>query len=386
MKKLLALLLMTPAAVLAQSATVPRLTTLHSFQDSTGTLPVGALVEGEDGVFYGVTASGGGLDGGTVYKVTSAGLHIVLYRFGRAPNNQTGERPQSGLVRGADGTYYGTTALGGPGQNSHGVVYRITPDGVLTVIHAFNEADGYSPGEIMMASDGFLYGTTQSGGTEGGGTIYRLSADGEYTELHSFAIDDAEGGFAFSPPGVVASSHSFNGAAGSEEPDTTLVAGRDGRLYGTASGTSNSGTVFQVAFAPETPANLTASATSTSGTADGEVRLSWDAVRDANTYDVYRGTASGSLTLMSGGSGLTVTNILVTGLTPGVRYYFAVVAANETGASARSAEASAIPAGLAVPIGGGTQPDERGGGGSFDFLMLALLVSLAALRVVFSRP
>jgi uncharacterized repeat protein (TIGR03803 family) len=509
--KLLALLLSIPAVVLAQTAPATRLTTVHTFVDVAGALPIGGLVEGEDGVFYGVTAYGGSLEGGTVFRVTAAGLHTVLHNFGRAPNSETGEMPRSGLVRAADGSFYGTAALGGPSnQNSNGVVYRITPAGVLTIVHGFSEADGFSPGEIMLASDGNLYGTTLNGGAEGGGTIYRLTPGGAYTVLHHFAGDATEGGFDFSrlvegpgavlygtaqrggyiapgfegtffsvttsgtfnvrhrflmtggdPTGVIFGNdgllygtglggdgyristaggltylhklfvcncsqpmgatpagrlvqranglfygvthgggtsnhgtvysmtsagavvplHSFNGTTDGIGPNATLIEGRDGRLYGTTSGFNTPGTVFRLAFVPEAPTNLIASATSTSGTADGEVRLTWDPVRGATSYDVYRGTSSGNLSLGSTGTALTTTNTLVTGLTPGVVYFFAVVAANEAGTSPRSAEASAVPTGLAPVVGGAAQPGGGGGGGSLDFLLLALMLMLAGVRM-----
>jgi len=511
MKTLLAVLLMAPAIALAQ-APATRLTTIHTFQAPAGSLPIGGLVEGEDGVFYGVTAYGGTLEGGTVFRLTASGLHSVLHNFGRAPNSETGEGPRPGLVRGADGSFYGTTGQGGPSsQNSNGVVYRITPAGALTVIHGFSEADGFSPGEIMMASDGNLYGITLAGGADGGGTIYRLTTGGTYTVLHHFAGDATEGGFDFSrlvegpgpvlygtaerggytvpgiegtlfsitptgtfavrhrfqmtggaPTGVIFGSdgllygtgrggdgfrittagditymhklfmcncgtamganpvarliqranglfygatsgggtsnngtiysmttnsvvvplHSFNGTTDGIGPNATLLEGRDGRLYGTTSGFNTPGTVFKLAFVPEAPTNLVALATSTSGTADGEVRLTWNAVRDATSYDVYRGTTSGNLTLWSPGVALTTTNVLVTGLTPGVAYFFAVVAANEAGTSARSAEASAIPTGLVGSIGDVPRPDNSGGGGgSLGVIFLALLLLVASARI-----
>lgn len=512
MNKLLALLWLIPAVASAQTAPPTRLTTIHTFVDAAGALPIGGLVEGEDGAFYGVTAYGGTLEGGTAFRVTAAGLHTVLHNFGRAPSSETGEMPRSGLVRGADGSFYGTAALGGPSnQNSNGVVYRITPTGVLTIVHGFSEADGFSPGEIMMASDGHLYGTTLNGGADGGGTIYRLTTGGAYTVLHNFAGDATEGGFDFSrlvegpgavlygsaqrggyiapdiegtffslapngtfsvphrfdasggsptgvvfgndgllygtglggdgyritpagvitylhklfvcncgqamganpvgrlvqranglfygatqgggtsnngalysmtPAGEVVPLHSFNGTTDGIGPNATLVEGRDGRLYGTTSGFNTPGTVFKLAFVPDAPTNLIASATSTSGTADGEVRLTWDPVRGATSYDIYRGTSSGNLNLGSNGTVLTTTNTLVTGLTPGVVYFFAVVAANEAGTSVRSAEAFAVPTGLGPVMGGAAQPGGGGGGGSLDALLLALMLTLAGARML----
>ncbi|MFE9428031.1 PKD domain-containing protein [Kitasatospora sp. NPDC006697] len=101
------------------------------------------------------------------------------------------------------------------------------------------------------------------------------------------------------------------------------------------------------ATVPGAPTGLTG----TAGT--GQVGLSW--TPPANTggenvtsYKVYRGTTSGSETLLTGGgcSGLgAVTSCTDTGLTAGQTYYYKVSAVNGVGEGAKSAEASATPTG-----------------------------------------
>src|SRR5687767_14339370 len=47
------------------------------------------------------------------------------------------------VTAGADGNLYGVTRLGGPALI--GTVYRLTPGGVFTVLHAFTGPDGSQP-------------------------------------------------------------------------------------------------------------------------------------------------------------------------------------------------------------------------------------------------
>src|SRR5262247_729463 len=66
---------------------------LVSFNGTNGMAPqYGPLVQGRDGAYYG-TASGGGIGGGTVFKVTSKGVLTVLYNFCSQPNCADGNSP-----------------------------------------------------------------------------------------------------------------------------------------------------------------------------------------------------------------------------------------------------------------------------------------------------
>lgn len=88
--------------------------------------------------------------------------------------------------------------------------------------------------------------------------------------------------------------------------------------------------------APDAPANLSAT---DSGTLS--VSLTWDVSTGATSYNVYRGTAPGSLTLLDTVATNEYTDESVTG---GTTYYYAVSAVNASGESAQSAEASAYAA------------------------------------------
>jgi uncharacterized repeat protein (TIGR03803 family) len=176
-------------------------TTLHSFQNTDGALPAGALIQGTDGNFYGTTRFGGANrschdgDGcGTVYKITSGGNLTTLYNF----DASGGWGPLAGLVQASDGNFYGVAAeggntsqqCGGP-QFGCGTVFEITPNGVLTTLHTFDFADGTLPlGTLVQATDGNFYGTTSGGGTNQYGSIFKMTATGTLTTLYSFCSQE----------------------------------------------------------------------------------------------------------------------------------------------------------------------------------------------------
>jgi uncharacterized repeat protein (TIGR03803 family) len=84
-----------------------------------------------------------------------------------------GARPGGRLAAGADGALYGTAEAGGP--NGDGTIFRVDTQGGMTLLHAFDGADGFSPLSPPTAlRSGTLAGTTQAGGTTGAGIVYRL--------------------------------------------------------------------------------------------------------------------------------------------------------------------------------------------------------------------
>ena len=142
---------------------------------SDGANPQAGLVQGIDGNFYGTASVGGTTNGGTVFRVTPAGVETVLYSFSEAGNSTDGYDPVAGLILASDGNFYGTTLHGG--VYDPGTAFRVTPDGVETVLYSFgNNADGsYPHGGLLQGADGNFYGTTYSGGASGEGTVFKLT-------------------------------------------------------------------------------------------------------------------------------------------------------------------------------------------------------------------
>jgi uncharacterized repeat protein (TIGR03803 family) len=114
---------------------------------------------------------GGAYFGGTVFKVTLAGVETVLHKF---RGGHDGGYPAAGLIN-VGGTLYGTTRQGG--AYNYGTVFKVTRAGVETVLHSFGRGnDGRSPNAGLINVGGTLYGTTAWGPLIfGKGTVFKVT-------------------------------------------------------------------------------------------------------------------------------------------------------------------------------------------------------------------
>jgi uncharacterized repeat protein (TIGR03803 family) len=157
---------------------------LHPFTGGAdGAFSDAALVQGADGNFYGVASGGGAQRSGTVFRLAADGTVTSLYSF---TGGNDGYSPDAALVQGNDGSFYGVTSYGG--TNLNGTLFRITTNSVLTTLHAFaGGSDGATAyGSLLQLPDGNLYGTTAYGGAYNDGTVFRITPDGTLTILAWF--------------------------------------------------------------------------------------------------------------------------------------------------------------------------------------------------------
>ncbi|HWW87355.1 MAG TPA: choice-of-anchor tandem repeat GloVer-containing protein, partial [Vicinamibacterales bacterium] len=130
-----------------------------------------------DGNFYGTTYGGGAsCSCGTVFKMTPAGTISILHAFTGTDGNEN-YVGHAGLIQATDGNFYGTTP--GGGASGAGTVFQMTPGGTVTVLHAFaGGTDGATPNAaLIQASDRNFYGTTISGGANGFlGVVFEITA------------------------------------------------------------------------------------------------------------------------------------------------------------------------------------------------------------------
>jgi uncharacterized repeat protein (TIGR03803 family) len=229
------LLLMVAWAIAAPAQTF---SVLANFDGANGSGPLGSLVQGTDGNFYGTTFLGGANGFGTIFQITPGGLLTNLYSFCSQTNCADGAAPYAELALGSDGNFYGTTSQEGAG--SGGTVFKVTPEGALTTLYSFcsqpNCADGSSPAAgVTLASNGLFYGTTFYGGLRKGkcastgcGTVFKITPEGKLTTIHEFCAQE--------------------GCADGFAP-TSVIQGTTGDFYGTASSGGNSsddGMIFKI--------------------------------------------------------------------------------------------------------------------------------------------
>ena len=222
------------AAFLATAAWAANTTKLiYSFGgDADGEYTDTELVRDSAGNLYGTSVRGGTFGGGTVFEVTPAGVHTVLYNF---TGGSDGGEPYKGVTLDSAGNLYGTAVTGGGGacEGGCGVVFKLTKSGsswLQTVIHTFNGSDGSGPGSpVAIDKHGIVYGTTPTGGSFGIGVVYQLRPNGSdyaFRIIHTFTGGNDGGG----------------GSAG------RMVIDKNGNLFGvcTVGGANGFGTVFQL--------------------------------------------------------------------------------------------------------------------------------------------
>lgn len=210
-------------AIYRISLTGSGFTIIHHFSGADGENPEGRLIVGADGALYGTTLVGGSANRGTIYKITTSGTFTSLYSFPRLSAfntagiavNETGANPRAGLLLAADGNYYGTAYQGGP--EGWGTLYRMTPAGEVSVLHAFAGAiaGGALPlSAVVQDAAGNFYGTTFAGGYQDKGSAWRVSSSGQFSLLHGFVDLGVDGGSIYA--GLLLANGSIYGASYSD--------------------------------------------------------------------------------------------------------------------------------------------------------------------------
>ena len=229
-----------------------------------GDSPYAGLTIDKSGNLYGTTA-GLGSGYGTVFKMSGSGTNwslTTLYAF-TGSDKHDGAFPWASLMFGPDGSLYGTTLAGGNANcpvlvfgglyGGCGTIFRLQSPGNVclagpgkcpwkeTVIHEFSGIpDGALPmAEVTFDAKGNLYGTTATGGFQGGcydqngcGTVFMYehsSSNWTLSETYSFI--------------------GFLGANGVGQPGSGVILDSTGNVYGTTAccwGPPGTNTIFKL--------------------------------------------------------------------------------------------------------------------------------------------
>lgn len=126
-----------------------------------------------NGLLYGTTAFGPvSGSNGAVFSLTLDGQVRILHRF---QNQWGGGYNAIGAVVWSGGLFHGTTA-GAPPSGPPGTLYRLSPNGTFQTLHVFaHRPGGEYPDTAVTPFDGSFYGTTLLGGywNEGTTFVYR---------------------------------------------------------------------------------------------------------------------------------------------------------------------------------------------------------------------
>lgn len=170
----------------------------------------------------------GGASWGTVYELTPSGsgwTEQILHNF---QNGDDGIWPIGGLLLSPSGNLYGTTSTGG--TNGGGTVFELQPlkaSWIYTLFYSFTGSGG-PEASLTMDAGGSLYGTTYYDGAYGWGSVFKLTP--------------SNGGWSYT------SLHDFTGENDGSRPISDVIFDAQGNLYGTASldGANGQGVVWEI--------------------------------------------------------------------------------------------------------------------------------------------
>jgi hypothetical protein len=174
---------------------------------STGANPTGELIEDKNGVLYGVTSSGGDVQGDGIvfcYGTRLGPPFTVLHTF---TGGSDGCTPAAALTLDASGDIYGTTEFGGVASRQYGagVVFELAKPQTgskwtYDSVHIFSGLeDGAHPvNGPLLFSNGQLYGAAYYGGAstpgDTAGVTFRISSQAIGVESLAFSPTSVIGG------------------------------------------------------------------------------------------------------------------------------------------------------------------------------------------------
>jgi CSLREA domain-containing protein len=189
------------------------ITVLANFSSTTGDYPAGGLTFDSKGNLWGTTSAGGS-GYGTVFEIKSGTTTITKVASFSAT---TGEYPYAGLTLDASGNFWGTTYSGGSG---YGTVFEVKSGATtITKIASFTSSTGENPeGGVTFDASGNLFVTTTEGGASGNGTVDEIKAGtSTLTALTSFTGDNGASPYdapTLAPNGDLFGTANIGGAAG----------------------------------------------------------------------------------------------------------------------------------------------------------------------------
>jgi len=316
---------LTPAGTVTQ---------LYQFTGGTdGAEPMGGLTIGSDGNFYGATSQGGDTSKcltdyettgcGTIYRITPSGAFSVFYTFN---GGSDGASPETSLLEGSDGNFYGTTSFAGdvsdcmePGYlPGCGTIFQLTPNQKLNTVYTFTAGNGENlPGytSLTEGSDSNYYGTTFQGGTSGVGLVYRVTPSGtlspvyqplggnpdlfyDLTQLwpagNDLFYETLSTGEVFSLTNSGGYKDIYHFGQAEEGGLDAVIAGSDGNLYGMFA-VEDGGYIYRLNFAPPLPAPVQVSLSSATVEPGTPVTISWQVL---NAFSLTMQQCYGFETLM----------------------------------------------------------------------------------------
>lgn len=155
----------------------------HYFDFLNGGVPLGGLILANDGKLYGMSSLGGVYGRGVLFSFDpSDSSYDSVFNF----DGVNGGSPYGTLMQGSNGILYGLATHGG--SDDVGVIFSFDLSGnTYTKLFDFTDIDGIAPFGNLIQVENLLCGTTYAGGANGYGTVFNFNLlTNIYTKLLDF--------------------------------------------------------------------------------------------------------------------------------------------------------------------------------------------------------
>ncbi|MCK5765175.1 MAG: hypothetical protein KAH26_04290, partial [Bacteroidales bacterium] len=185
---------------------------IHDFPKFNGKEPREHLLLADNGKFYGMISGGFGTFGCVLFEYDAqTNVYIIKHDFFDPETGMTIQGGQGSLVQASNGKLYGVTQTGGSHYDGQLFEYDLQTNTYSVKIEFEDAGKGRYPlGSLTEATNGKLYGVTHSGGINDLGVLY------EYDPQNN----------------IFAKLYDFDGSAHGAEPSEGVIQASNGKLYG----------------------------------------------------------------------------------------------------------------------------------------------------------
>ncbi|HQQ93600.1 MAG TPA: T9SS type A sorting domain-containing protein [Bacteroidia bacterium] len=312
-----------------------------------GNSPYGALCLASNGKMYGLANAGGSSNLGSLFEYDYS-LNTYTKRVDLTAAN--GSNPFGSLIQASNGKLYGMTRNGG--ANAMGVLFEYNPatNTYTKLVDMSSGGGSQSQSTLIQASNGKLYGLTQTGGANGVGALFEYDlVTSTYTKLYDFSAANGQSPFGALRQASNGKLYGLTQSGGANNLGVIFEFDISSSTYtkkmdlSTSSGTSPQFTqLIEVCRVPSTPGAISSSFNSLCQSTPGAQVFSVGAVANSTAY---AWSFPSGASVVSGGT-TNVVNVDFAGVSPGT-FTVGVLAQNICGSSPSSVKSITI---LPAPV------------------------------------
>ncbi|NQT76783.1 MAG: T9SS type A sorting domain-containing protein [Bacteroidetes bacterium] len=162
---------------------------IHDFSKFNGRRPRGNLLLADNGKFYGLAGGGFGSFGSVLFEyVPETNVYIIKHDFFDSQTGMSASATEGSLIQASNGKLYGVTQSGASNYDGELFEYDLQTNTCNVKVVFEQLSKGKTPiGSLTEATNGKLYGVTFEGGANGLGVLYEYDPQNNiFSKLKDF--------------------------------------------------------------------------------------------------------------------------------------------------------------------------------------------------------